>query len=98
MGGRMRRLVLMRHAKAERGGPGVEDFDRALTERGVTDAALVGAALARSGITPDLTLASAAARTRQTWAAICGLFPKARAELRRNLYHAEANTLLRAIE
>ena len=37
----MRRLLLLRHAKAEPGGPDQDDHDRALTERGLADAAAV---------------------------------------------------------
>ena len=37
----MKRLILMRHAKAERSNP-AGDFARALAERGLTDAALIG--------------------------------------------------------
>jgi len=39
----MRRLLLFRHAKAERSLPGAPDRDRALIERGRKDAAKIGA-------------------------------------------------------
>jgi phosphohistidine phosphatase len=61
-----RTLVLLRHAKAET--PTDDpDFDRRLTERGVTDADAAGAWLSDERIRPDLVLCSPAARTRQTW-------------------------------
>jgi len=41
----MQRLILMRHAKAEASAPG-GDVDRALSERGLRDAAAIGRALA----------------------------------------------------
>lgn len=63
-----RRLVVMRHAKAEQHGP--SDFERALAERGLVDAAAAGRWLAEQGFTPDHVLVSAARRTRETWAAV----------------------------
>jgi phosphohistidine phosphatase len=70
----MHHLLLMRHAKAEPGGPEVADRDRPLAQRGLRDAALIGAAVAREGMTPDLVLCSPAARTRQTLDAMLACF------------------------
>ncbi len=61
-----KRLLLLRHAKAEQGF-GVHDHDRQLTERGRRDAAAVGRWLADAGIVCDLVICSTAIRTRQTW-------------------------------
>jgi phosphohistidine phosphatase len=58
------RLVLMRHAKAEQGSP---DIDRALSDRGRSDAAAIGRWLAGQGIVPDRVVISPSRRTRQTW-------------------------------
>jgi phosphohistidine phosphatase len=63
-----RQLLLLRHAKAERAGPGESDHDRALSERGRSDAGQVGALIAERGLTPDRALVSTARRTRQTFA------------------------------
>ena len=52
----MRRLLLLRHAKAERSQPGQRDRDRVLAERGRNDAPRIGAYLARHGLVPDLRL------------------------------------------
>lgn len=60
-----RRLVLMRHAKAEAWGE--DDHARALTEKGRTAAAAAGRWLADRGFVPDHALVSSATRTRQTW-------------------------------
>lgn len=65
-----RRLVMMRHSKAEQSG--ATDLDRALTERGRADAAEAGRWLAGRGFVPDHALVSSAVRTRQTWAAVAG--------------------------
>jgi phosphohistidine phosphatase len=94
----MRRLVLFRHAKAERTAASGEDFDRALIERGRLDARLVGHALAAAGIAPDLVLASSAARTRETWEASGLAGPKTEVRLDKGLYHASARQLRQAIE
>jgi len=61
----MKRLVLVRHAKAEPWGYD-DDFSRALTERGESDARKVSRALKYSGIIPDLMISSSALRALQT--------------------------------
>ncbi|MFZ3496666.1 SixA phosphatase family protein [Streptomyces sp. 5.8] len=60
-----RRIVLLRHAKAEWSDG--TDHDRPLAERGRHDAPAAGQKLAQTGITFDLALCSSAARTRETW-------------------------------
>ena len=60
-----RRLVVMRHAKAEPTAP--SDHGRALAERGRGDAEAVGRWLREHGIAPDAALVSDALRTQQTW-------------------------------
>jgi phosphohistidine phosphatase len=94
----MRRLVLFRHAKAERTAPSGEDFDRELTERGRQDARLIGQALTEAGISPGLALVSAAARTRQTWQASGLAGEKTAVRYDKALYHASARQLREAIE
>ena len=88
----MTRLILFRHAKAERRAESGEDFDRILTDRGRNDAVLMGEALRGLGMTPDLALVSAAARTTGTWAAMAPAFQMARVEIRAELYDADAET------
>ncbi|TQK43657.1 phosphohistidine phosphatase [Streptomyces sp. SLBN-118] len=60
-----RRIVLLRHAKAD--WPQVSDHDRPLAERGRQEAAVAGRKLADTGIAFDLALCSTASRTRETW-------------------------------
>ena len=93
----MDRLILMRHGKAEPHAASGGDFERALAPRGQNDSALMGKVLAKAGLTPDLALISSARRTRETWEAAAPAFPDARSELRRDLYHAEAQEVLSAI-
>jgi phosphohistidine phosphatase len=63
----MRRLLLLRHAKAERSDPGARDISRVLIERGRKDAAKIGAYMAGHALIPDRVVLSPAARTRETW-------------------------------
>ena len=69
------RLLLLRHAKAEKGGPGVEDRDRALNPRGRTDAARIGAYMAHHGLLPRAALVSPARRTRETFERLTSAWP-----------------------
>ena len=94
----MRRLVLFRHAKAERHAASGEDFDRALTERGRRDAQLIGRALAEAGVKPGLALVSASARTRETWEASGLGSDETEVRFERGLYNASAGQLRRAVE
>jgi len=86
----MRRLILFRHAKAEARGPGMDDFDRPLAERGREDAALIGRVLAAEGLVPDYALVSPARRASETWVFARDAFPPIRAQLCRELYNASA--------
>lgn len=63
-----RRLVVMRHAKAEQ--VAASDMERPLAERGRAQAADAGRWLADRGPAPDHVLVSSAARTRETWEAL----------------------------
>lgn len=71
----MRRLLLMRHAKAVPLGR-EDDFDRVLTESGREDARLIGEQLAVSGLIPDRALYSGAARTRETCEIVARALPR----------------------
>ncbi len=86
-----RRLVVMRHAKAE--GEGPTDFERPLAERGHRDAAEAGTWLAAEGFEPDHALVSAALRTRETWASLAsGAGWDLEPDFDRGLYSAEPTT------
>ncbi len=94
----MKRLILLRHAKAERRAPSGEDYDRDLTDRGLVDAQIMGKVLADKGIIPDLALVSGAVRTRSTWAALAANLPTARMEIDEDLYNAPAMALIAAAQ
>ena len=61
-----RLLLLMRHGKAD-SGAGQPDHERRLTDRGHSQAQLVGEYLESQNVRPTRVLVSDAARTRETW-------------------------------
>jgi phosphohistidine phosphatase len=63
-----RRLVVVRHARAEAFAP--TDHGRELTDRGRRDALAVGGYLRDRGIVPDHAVVSSSVRTRATWDAV----------------------------
>jgi phosphohistidine phosphatase len=88
----MKRLLLLRHAKAEQADK--EDHARELTKRGRKDAAHMGAWLQKNGFTPDLVLCSTSARTRETWALVSEeLGASVKVEFLKPLYLAPAKTI-----
>jgi phosphohistidine phosphatase len=93
----MRELVLFRHAKTEANSA---DGDRAreLTEVGRAAASAMGLKLAATGVRPDLVLVSDATRTRQTWELASAAFPRARLEIRQDLYDASADEIAAAVK
>lgn len=88
-----RRIVLLRHAKAD--WPQVTDHDRPLAERGRKDAPLAGRRLAEAGINPDLTLCSTAVRTRETWKLVVHELPqRPKTVYEERLYEASLGELI----
>ena len=94
----MRRLMLLRHAKTERAGPGARDRDRKLTKRGRTDAETIGTYMARHGLAPDLALVSPATRAQETWELVAAAFAKSpQSSNEEDIYNAGAHKLLALI-
>ncbi|MCZ7461130.1 SixA phosphatase family protein [Streptomyces sp. WMMC940] len=88
-----RRIVLLRHAKAD--WPQVSDHERPLADRGRTDAPVAGRKLADTGIPFDLALCSTATRTRETWKlAVQELPERPRTVYEERLYEASLGDLL----
>ncbi|WP_438294553.1 SixA phosphatase family protein [Streptomyces sp. HUAS TT7] len=88
-----RRIVLLRHAKAD--WPQVSDHDRPLAERGRKDAPVAGRWLAGAGVVPDLALCSSAARTRETWKlAVQELPQRPRTVYEERMYEASLGELI----
>ncbi|MFO1124192.1 MAG: histidine phosphatase family protein [Methylocystis sp.] len=70
----MRRLLLLRHGKADRHSAG-GDRERPLVRRGMEDARRMGEFLRDSEISPDLAVASNARRAKQTLEKVLDCFP-----------------------
>jgi phosphohistidine phosphatase len=62
----VKRLILLRHAKAVPAAPELEDRERRLADRGRADAIRMGQFLKEEAGVPELALCSAARRTRET--------------------------------
>lgn len=62
----MKKLTIIRHAKAVEAAPALTDFERPLTKRGLKDAERIGKLLAELTPTVDWLLSSPALRTRET--------------------------------
>ena len=93
----MRRLLLMRHAKAVRQ-PGLADHARPLNERGADDALRIAQWLRAHGLSPDAAMASDSRRTRETLELVNTVFdPPPPARLDASLYLAEPHEILTAI-
>jgi phosphohistidine phosphatase len=88
-----RRLVILRHAKAERGN--TTDHDRPLTSRGRADAIAAGRWIAESKYSPDLAISSTATRAKETWVlAATELEDGIPTSYERGAYHADVPDLM----
>lgn len=95
----MRRLLIFRHAEAERGVAGMPDRDRVLIERGRKDAGKIGAYMATHHVMPERVLLSPAVRCQQTWQyAVAALTPVPAVTSTEKLYDATAHTILAEIK
>jgi phosphohistidine phosphatase len=95
----MRRLILLRHAKAEASEPGMEDRSRRLADRGRKDAAKIGAYMASHGIVPDKVMISPAARTQETWKFAAAAFRPAPGAMTADaIYDATPHTIVSVIK
>jgi phosphohistidine phosphatase len=85
----MKRLYLLRHAKAAQAEPGGDDHARALTVRGIADAEAMARYLRKSEAKLDRVLISTSARTIQTADLVLRELQGPRADYRDGLYLAE---------
>ena len=91
----MRRLSLLRHAKADSDDPSVDDFYRPLSGRGRRSAEAMGRYLADYGASFDLILASPAQRVGETLKGLAeGGWRGGAARFERSIYLAGAQDLL----
>lgn len=90
----MRRLLLFRHAKAERGALGTSDQARELTPEGRDDAAAMARYIAKHGFRPDRVMVSPAVRTQETWAAMQAALGDIASDNDPRIYEATTDRLL----
>jgi phosphohistidine phosphatase len=94
-----RRLTLLRHGKAQSIDACAEDFERALTRRGIIEAQEMAARIIHRDLVPDLILVSPAERawaTAEIIANACDLDPK-QVQCARELYLATPDTTWRLL-
>ena len=93
----LKTLFLFRHGKSSWDDPGLADFARPLTGRGRRAARLMGGHMARAKWIPEVVLCSSAVRARQTLEFAMRSWPEPAPDVRfqKNLYLADADTLLR---
>jgi phosphohistidine phosphatase len=89
----MKRLVLLRHAKAVPHGA-IRDFDRGLEPRGRVEAGRSARLLADLGLAPDVAVVSPARRTQETWAQVSPILHAGAVEEDKTVYEADARALL----
>jgi phosphohistidine phosphatase len=90
----MPRLLLFRHAKAERARAGESDHARALTKDGRADSEAVGRLIAERYEPVDLVLCSDSRRTRETWEPLAAYLRKTpEVRMLRSIYDASAGYL-----
>jgi phosphohistidine phosphatase len=92
----MKRLFLLRHAKAQPADGGTEDFDRTLLLSGMQDGAAMARHLRKNEHRLDLILCSASARTTQTAELVLHEL-ESEIDYRDNLYLADAGKIIAAI-
>ena len=94
----MLRLHVMRHAKSSWAVPGASDFDRELSDRGLSDLKRVATEIEAKGLIPEKILCSSAVRTRQTLDGISpALTPAPQIEYLDKLYSGGVEDYLTAI-
>jgi len=94
-----RRLLLLRHAKAEPHGHAPDELRR-LDPRGWQQSAAVGASLRAAGLVPELVLVSSAVRARETWEGVAGALgdgPAPEVDVRDDLYGVDVDELIEIV-
>jgi phosphohistidine phosphatase len=93
------KLILLRHAAADWGDPGSEDFGRSLNREGEDSAFRIGGYLRQGAHVPDTVLCSSAPRAKQTLQCLGHKFSDCpEVLLKKSLYLANPKILLQEIE
>jgi phosphohistidine phosphatase len=88
-------LSLLRHAKSSWKDPNLTDHERPLNSRGMAEAPVMGKAMVKHGLDPDLVLCSTARRTRDTLALVLpGLKTEPKVIYEDGLYHGTPAEML----
>ena len=90
----MRRLVLLRHARARAARPGQADAERPLAGEGLAEATSATSWLLEQGVHPDLVLVSSALRTQQTWGVLEQRVRARAVSVEERLYETSVEALL----
>ncbi|WP_428330694.1 SixA phosphatase family protein [Mucilaginibacter sp.] len=92
----MKKLVLIRHARAEKD-TGGKDFDRPLKYTGIQDAAFMADKLKETGLIPEIIISSPALRTKTTAEIFTDNLALPPARFNKVIYEASQKTLLQVI-
>jgi phosphohistidine phosphatase len=92
----MKKLLLIRHAKAEKE-TSAKDFDRPLKYIGIQDAAFMAERLKDNKIIPEYIVTSPALRTKTTAEIFADQFSLPEPTLEKGIYEGSEKTLLRII-
>jgi phosphohistidine phosphatase len=94
----VKRLLLLRHAKAVPGEPGSEDHERGLLARGREDAPKIGRYIETCGYAPEYIVSSTARRTVETTELVTDMLKGAgRVDYLDALYLAEPDVILSVV-
>ncbi len=95
----MSELYILRHCKSDWDGSFSQDSDRVLSERGLSDAAKLGAWMKQQGYQPGYILCSTAVRAQQTIQIVCQQLGIADSDIhyKSELYLAGLNRLLTTV-
>ncbi|MEQ9504724.1 MAG: histidine phosphatase family protein [Hyphomonas sp.] len=93
----MKRLILMRHAKTEPWSEGIDDFGRALTPLGHSDAKRMAEELVSLGWSPERILVSSARRARETCSEVAAVVVGEKVRPMESLYLTGVRGLTEAV-
>jgi len=94
----MKRLILMRHAKTEPFAEGIDDFGRALTDQGHSDATRIAEEIVTLGWSPERILVSTARRARETCSEVAKVFEGEKVRPMESLYLCGLRGLSEAVK
>lgn len=96
----MKMLYVIRHAKSSWAEPGLDDFDRPLNDRGLSDAPEMAGRMKAKGIQPDLIISSTAERAQTTARIFANVldYPAESILLKPDLYETDIDTVFDVVQ